>query len=231
MQVGAEDQLVLVDQYLDAAPRSDASAETVGPFILFKSNSAWSYYARPRLGADGRFSREAISRLAARCNELGLDLAIEWVAELVPSLERAADAAGLRVERHALLVSDPRTLSRAPAPEHSVGFEQSRSTKRRASLRPDHFSRWKMRRRSLPLRRYRLIVVAVSAARSPRCSFTRPDAESSAWFFSRPRAHLSSGSTNASGSGASRRMSGRSAGEAVHSHGAELPAAFRAVHA
>lgn len=108
--------LDLVDCYFDAAPRSGARPEEVGPFTLFVSTSAWSYAARPRRGFDGPIVRDDVARLGARCDALGLKLSLEWVGELAPTLEGAARAFGLRVEPHPLLAIAPGELRAAPAP-------------------------------------------------------------------------------------------------------------------
>jgi ribosomal protein S18 acetylase RimI-like enzyme len=116
------DVLASVDRYFDAAPRSDATAEAVGPFTLFRSGSVWSYHARPRRGLDTPVTVEDVTRLAARCDELGLELSIEWIGELTPSLERVVAAGGLEVERHALLVLRAGEL-RPVAPPADVAVE------------------------------------------------------------------------------------------------------------
>jgi ribosomal protein S18 acetylase RimI-like enzyme len=118
----SRDILVSVDRYFDAAPRADATDEAVGPFTLFRSRSVWSYYARPRRGLDGPVTAEDVALLAARCDELEIDLSIEWIGELTPSLEHAVAAAGLEVERHALLVLDAGEL-RPVAPPQDVAIE------------------------------------------------------------------------------------------------------------
>jgi GNAT superfamily N-acetyltransferase len=115
------DILTSIDRYFDAAPRADASAEAVGPFTLFRSRFAWSYHARPRLGLDTPVAVEDVTRLAARCDALALDPSIEWIGELTPSLEDAVAAAGLTVQRHALLVLHAGELRPvAPPPDVAV---------------------------------------------------------------------------------------------------------------
>src|SRR3954465_13690558 len=39
--------LTLLDRYLDAAPRTGAATEDIGPFTLFISTGIWPYYAIP----------------------------------------------------------------------------------------------------------------------------------------------------------------------------------------
>jgi ribosomal protein S18 acetylase RimI-like enzyme len=107
-----------LDRYLDAAPRSSATAEEVGPFTLFRTRSPWPYYARPRVGLSTPIEPAHVERLARRCRELELPLAIEWVGEITPSLEPAARAAGLQVEIHPLLVLE--TGPEAEPPDEHV---------------------------------------------------------------------------------------------------------------
>jgi len=105
-----------LDRYLDAAPRSSAEPEEVGPFTLFRSRAPWPYYARPRIGLQRAIDSADLGRLADRCRELDLPLAIEWVGEVTPSLEPLARAAGLEVEVHPLLVLDSSETSAEPDP-------------------------------------------------------------------------------------------------------------------
>jgi ribosomal protein S18 acetylase RimI-like enzyme len=107
MTASTSELLDTADRYLDAAPRTDAVSEVVGPFVLFKSTSVWSYYARPRRRLDAPITAGDIRRLSRRCDELGIEFAVEWIAEITPSVEVAAQQSGLRVERHALLVLVP----------------------------------------------------------------------------------------------------------------------------
>ena len=58
-----------LEAYYDAAPRSAARTEEIGPFTLFVSEGPWPYYARPRLGASG-FTVDAIEAVRARQREL-----------------------------------------------------------------------------------------------------------------------------------------------------------------
>lgn len=106
-----------IDAYLDAVPRSDTDVEEVGPFVLFKGRSGRPYYARPRHGLDDEITVADLGRLARRCDTLHLALEIEWVGELAPSLEVAARAFGLAIERYALLVMASDALVHAPGEE------------------------------------------------------------------------------------------------------------------
>jgi GNAT superfamily N-acetyltransferase len=110
------DLLDAVDRYFDAAPRSGALSEEVGPFTMFVSKTAWTYAARPRVGLDCPIVADDIARLGARCDALGLKLSLEWVHEVTPSLAAAAREAGLTVEPHALFTVAPGDLQPARAP-------------------------------------------------------------------------------------------------------------------
>jgi len=76
--------LQTIDRCLDAVPRSGSQAEAVGPFTLFRSTTAATNYARPRLGLQAQIDARDITRLAERCAELDLEVAIEGVAEVTP---------------------------------------------------------------------------------------------------------------------------------------------------
>jgi ribosomal protein S18 acetylase RimI-like enzyme len=93
-----------IDAYLDAAPRTAASTETIGPFTLFLNQGhGWRYYARPTPGATG-ITAEAIEAVRARQRELAQPEALEWIAELAPEVGPAARRAGMRVIEHPLMV-------------------------------------------------------------------------------------------------------------------------------
>jgi ribosomal protein S18 acetylase RimI-like enzyme len=102
-----------LDRYFDAAPRPSADPEEVGPFTLFRSRAPWPYYARPQVGLDTPIAASDVERLADRCAELQIPLAIEWIGELTPSLEPAAAAAGWQLEVHPLLVVETNAQSAA----------------------------------------------------------------------------------------------------------------------
>lgn len=109
-----------LEQYYDAAPRAGgARAEDFGPLTLFvQEGTGWPYYARPTLGGgegtDGAVSVADVERVLARQRELRIPEAFEWVAETTPSLRAAAEAAGLTVHAHPLMVLDPMAV-RPPA--------------------------------------------------------------------------------------------------------------------
>lgn len=95
-----------LERYLDAAPRSAARAEPVGPFTLFVGTGPWPYYARPELGGGHRFAPEDVRRVLRRQRELGQPEQLEWQAAVSPSLADACARAGLVVHRFALMVHD-----------------------------------------------------------------------------------------------------------------------------
>jgi ribosomal protein S18 acetylase RimI-like enzyme len=107
--------LTELERYYDAAPRSAARVEQVGPFSVFVGTGSWSYYARPRLGVAHEFTAADIEAAAARKRELGQPESFEWVHETTPSLLGAAREAGLDVLEAPLLVLD-RAAWRAPEP-------------------------------------------------------------------------------------------------------------------
>lgn len=115
------DLLPELERYYDAAPRQGgARAEDFGPLTLFvQESTGWPYYARPALAGDGRtgpaeVSAADVERVLARQRELRVPESFEWVAETTPSLRAAAEAAGLRVHEHPLMVLDP-SAARVPA--------------------------------------------------------------------------------------------------------------------
>jgi ribosomal protein S18 acetylase RimI-like enzyme len=94
-----------IDDYMDAVPRAAARAEDLGPLRLFVKTQAegWPYYARPVPGA-GEITGEDVARMRARQRDLGVPEAFEWVVEVTPSLAAAAEATGLEVLTHPLLM-------------------------------------------------------------------------------------------------------------------------------
>lgn len=95
-----------IEAYYDAAPRTAAHAEPVGPFSLFVGTGAWGYYARPRLGLEQSIAPEDVAALRARQRELDVGQEIEWQPSITPSLGEACAAAGMRVHSFRLLVHD-----------------------------------------------------------------------------------------------------------------------------
>ncbi|HEV3382322.1 MAG TPA: GNAT family N-acetyltransferase [Trebonia sp.] len=102
-----------IDAFCDAVPRQRARAEVIGPLVLFvPAGPGWPYYARPRV--DERLSVHAaeVRSVRARQRELLIPESFEWLEQTAPMMASAAEAAGLEVRRHPLLV-----LSRlAPRP-------------------------------------------------------------------------------------------------------------------
>ncbi|MBV9892713.1 MAG: hypothetical protein JO020_00935, partial [Chloroflexi bacterium] len=105
-----------IERYYDGVPRSIARAEEIGPFTLFvNTRSGWPYYARPSLGAQS-FRVEDILRVRARQRQLQVPESFEWVAETTPALAAVAEAAGLSVGRHPLMVLDHDRSLEPPPP-------------------------------------------------------------------------------------------------------------------
>ncbi|MEU5147420.1 GNAT family N-acetyltransferase [Streptomyces yangpuensis] len=94
-----------LERYYDAVPRvGGARAEDFGPLTLFVQEGAgWPYYARPALGGSDATPAD-VERVLARQRELGVPESFEWVAETTPALRAAAEAAGLHVHAHPLMV-------------------------------------------------------------------------------------------------------------------------------
>ncbi|MFF4529005.1 GNAT family N-acetyltransferase [Streptomyces sp. NPDC001407] len=103
------DQLAQLEAYYDAVPRTGARAEDFGPLTLFvqEGRGSWPYYARPTLGRPGSVGPGDVSRVRARQRELRVPESFEWVAETTPSLRTAAEATGLVVHEHPLMVLGP----------------------------------------------------------------------------------------------------------------------------
>lgn len=95
-----------LETYYDAAPRTSARTEELGPLTLFVQTdpSSWPCYARPRLGLTDAIDPEQVARVRERQRELDVPEAIEWVHETTPSLLASARAAGLQVTECPLLV-------------------------------------------------------------------------------------------------------------------------------
>ncbi|HLF75923.1 MAG TPA: GNAT family N-acetyltransferase [Dehalococcoidia bacterium] len=111
--------LARIEAYYDAVPRSAALVESVGPFTLFYNpGPGWSYYARPSLGST-RFSLVDLQAVRERQRALQVLEALEWVAETSPELGAIAEAAGLDVVAHPLLVL---VLSERKRPSIPAGF-------------------------------------------------------------------------------------------------------------
>ncbi|HVF07426.1 MAG TPA: GNAT family N-acetyltransferase [Actinomycetota bacterium] len=98
-----DDLLRRIDAYLDAAPRTGAQAETVGPFTLFLNEGhGWRYYARPSPG-EASIDVETVRAVRRRQRALAQPEALEWIDELTPDVSSAASDDGMRVIRHPLM--------------------------------------------------------------------------------------------------------------------------------
>jgi ribosomal protein S18 acetylase RimI-like enzyme len=93
----------LLDSYYDAAPRSAARTEEIGPFTLFVGEGPWPYYARPRLGVS-EFAAADIEAVRARQRELGVPEAFEWVDDTTPALLGPIRETGIDVLEAPLMV-------------------------------------------------------------------------------------------------------------------------------
>jgi ribosomal protein S18 acetylase RimI-like enzyme len=111
--------LTELERYYDAAPRSAARVEEVGPFSVFVGTGPWNYYARPRLGLEHEYTVEDVQTALARKREVGQPESMEWVHETTPSLLAAARSAGLDVLEAPLMVLDQGAW-RAPEPPPGV---------------------------------------------------------------------------------------------------------------
>jgi len=110
----------LADAYLDAVPRTDADALAVGPFTLFRSHGAWSYYARPALGISRTITGSDLAELDRVRRELSLPLALEWLPDCCPSLETVVREYGLAVHEYVLMALRPNSLDQE-RPTGAVG--------------------------------------------------------------------------------------------------------------
>jgi GNAT superfamily N-acetyltransferase len=100
-----------LERTYDAIPREGgATVEPIGPFELFlRQGAGWPYYARPRLSVT-TVTTDDVEAVRARQRALGVPEAIEWVHEITPDLQAAAEATGLYVLRAPLMVLDPDRL-------------------------------------------------------------------------------------------------------------------------
>jgi ribosomal protein S18 acetylase RimI-like enzyme len=100
-----------IDRYLDAAPRTAATVETIGPFSLFvNAGNGWRYYARPTPGA-GPTKVEDVRAVRRRQRELRQPEAFEWIVDLAASVADAARGDGLAVREHPIMMLDLDTRS------------------------------------------------------------------------------------------------------------------------
>ncbi|GAA0348288.1 GNAT family N-acetyltransferase [Streptomyces blastmyceticus] len=113
---GRRELLDRLEQYYDMVPRAGARIEDFGPLTLFvREGQGWPFYARPAHGWSGAVSADDVTRVRVRQRELGIPESFEWVAETTPSLRDAAEATGLVVHEHPLMVLGPEAPTRAVA--------------------------------------------------------------------------------------------------------------------
>jgi ribosomal protein S18 acetylase RimI-like enzyme len=119
-----------IDAFCDALPRQRATAEVIGPLVLFVLNGpGWPYYARP-LGRRSPASTVSAStvpisaadvrRVRARQRELLIPESFEWIEQATPDMAAAASGAGLDVHRHPLMLLTGLVPPRALPPRVSV---------------------------------------------------------------------------------------------------------------
>lgn len=112
-----------LEGFYDAVPRAGARTEDHGPLTLFvREGGGWPFYARPALGHPGPVGAADVARVRARQRELGVPEALEWVDETTPTLRAAAEAAGLAVHAHPLMVLDPAAAGAQTTPTLSDGL-------------------------------------------------------------------------------------------------------------
>lgn len=94
-----------IDAFCDAVPRQRANAEVIGPLVLFVPvGPGWPYYARPRVDKRLPVLSSDVRSVRARQRELLIPESFEWLEQTAPMMASAAEAAGLGVRRHPLLV-------------------------------------------------------------------------------------------------------------------------------
>ncbi|MFE9253597.1 GNAT family N-acetyltransferase [Streptomyces sp. NPDC006879] len=118
MTTSSIDRLEQLEQYYDSVPRrGGARAEDFGPLTLFvQEGSGWPYYARPTPGTAATVTSADVERVLARQRALGIPEAFEWVDETTPTLRAAAEASGLTVHAHPLMILDPEVAPARPHP-------------------------------------------------------------------------------------------------------------------
>jgi ribosomal protein S18 acetylase RimI-like enzyme len=98
-----------IDAFCDAIPRQRATAEPLGPLVLFVVNGpGWPYYARPLRGRQPAglpaISAADVRKVRARQRELLIPESFEWIEQATPDMAAAATGAGLDVHVHPLLM-------------------------------------------------------------------------------------------------------------------------------
>lgn len=107
----AEDLVGVVDQYLDAAPRSSADVVPIGPFCVFVTRGPWGYYARPTLPINAVFLAEEVEAVVLAQRARAQTVAFEWIADTAPGLALVCRAAGLVVTERPLLVREAENVA------------------------------------------------------------------------------------------------------------------------
>lgn len=100
-----------LEDYYDTVPRATSDVVAVPGFTMFVARYGWRFYGRPRPGTG--YAAEDVRRVREELMAHGVPDQLEWVDELVPTLRRAAVAAGMTVHANPLLV-----LAR-PVPVHT----------------------------------------------------------------------------------------------------------------
>lgn len=114
----AEELLLTLDSYLDAAPRLDAEAVNIGPFTVFLARGPWGYYARPRTARIARhaFSPMEVAAVVDAQRAYEQFVAIEWLHDLDPTLGAACSGAGLKVTMRPFLTAHTNDLVEVAVP-------------------------------------------------------------------------------------------------------------------
>jgi ribosomal protein S18 acetylase RimI-like enzyme len=116
--MAATDVLERIDAYLDAVPRTAATAERIGPFTLFvqRDPAGWPFYARPTRDTS-QVRPEDVFAVRERQRALGVPEELEWVVDLAPVAAAAARATGLEVVHHPLLHLEAGSLAMVATPD------------------------------------------------------------------------------------------------------------------
>jgi GNAT superfamily N-acetyltransferase len=115
--MATDDILDLVERYYDEVPRASATTEDIGPFTLFlrTATDGWHFYARPRLGHQGRVTADDVRQVLDRQHELDVPRAFEWMHDRTAELAEVLRALGLEVQSHPLMVRGASVPAAEPA--------------------------------------------------------------------------------------------------------------------
>lgn len=121
----AQDLLVRLDRYFDAAPRSGTRTEEIGPFTLFINEGiGWRYYARPRLG-ESVFEPEDVRAVIERQRTLNQPRQFEWIEDVGPTVGTAIASCGLTIAPRPLLhLKDSGFEPVPPPPDVQIRFAE-----------------------------------------------------------------------------------------------------------